>query len=127
MLNQKEMLIVEEYLVNGFNKTQSYKVGYPNQSYSSLRVESCKFFKREDVKEYVEEKIREQVEGVKTLTNKMLINLEYDVFEREVDEEFSWREKQNSQKLMISLLKELDLSEKPKEEVIFISLCEEDD
>ena len=122
MLNQKEMLIVEEYLVNGFNKTQSYKVGYPNQSYSSLRVESCKFFKREDVKEYVEEKIREQVEGVKTLTNKMLINLEYDVFEREVDENFTWKEKQNSQKMMIGLLKQLDINEKPREEEIVIFL-----
>lgn len=122
MLNQKEMLIVEEYLVNGFNKTQSYKVGYPNQSYSSLRVESCKFFKREDVKEYVEEKIREQVEGVKTLTNKMLINLEYDVFEREVDENFTWKEKQNSQKMMIGLLKQLDINEKPREEDIVIFL-----
>ena len=116
------MLIVEEYLVNGFNKTQSYKVGYPNQSYSSLRVESCKFFKREDVKEYVEEKIREQVEGVKTLTNKMLINLEYDVFEREVDENFTWKEKQNSQKMMIGLLKQLDINEKPREEDIVIFL-----
>lgn len=122
MLNQKEMLIVEEYLVNGFNKTQSYKVGYPNQSYSSLRVESCKFFKREDVKEYVEEKIREQVEGVKTLTNKMLINLEYDVFEREVDENFTWKEKQNSQKMMIGLLKQLDINENPREEEIVIFL-----
>ena len=122
MLNQKGMLIVEEYLVNGFNKTQSYKVGYPNQSYSSLRVESCKFFKREDVKEYVEEKIREQVEGVKTLTNKMLINLEYDVFEREVDENFTWKEKQNSQKMMIGLLKQLDINEKPREEDIVIFL-----
>ena len=122
MLNQKEMLIVEEYLVNGFNKTQSYKVGYPNQSYSSLRVESCKFFKREDVKEYVEKKIREQVEGVKTLTNKMLINLEYDVFEREVDENFTWKEKQNSQKMMIGLLKQLDINEKPREEDIVIFL-----
>ena len=122
MLNQKEMLIVEEYLVNGFNKTQSYKVGYPNQSYSSLRVESCKFFKREDVKEYVEEKIREQVEGVKTLTNKMLINLEYDVFEREVDENFTWKEKQNSQKMMIGLLKQLDINEKPRDEEIVIFL-----
>ena len=122
MLNQKEMLIVEEYLVNGFNKTQSYKVGYPNQSYSSLRVESCKFFKREDVKEYVEEKIREQVEGVKTLTNKMLINLEYDVFEREVDENFTWKEKQNSQKMMIGLLKQLDINENPRDEEIVIVL-----
>ena len=122
MINQKEMLIDEEYLVNGYNKTQSYKVGYPNQSYSSLRVESCKFFKREDVKEYVEEKIREQVEGVKTLTNKMLINLEYDVFEREVDENFTWKEKQNSQKMMIGLLKQLDINEKPREEDIVIFL-----
>ena len=122
MLNQKEMWIVEEYLVNGYNKTQSYKVGYPNQSYSSLRVESCKFFKREDVKEYVEEKIREQVEGVKTLTNKMLINLEYDVFEREVDENFTWKEKQNSQKMMIGLLKQLDINENPRDEEIVIFL-----
>lgn len=126
-ITKKEMLIVEEYLYNGFSKVKSYKTQYPNLKPTSLRSESYKFFNKPHIKEYVEKRVEELMENAKQLTNKMLINLEYDCFEREIDEEFSWREKQNSQKLMISLLKELDLSEKPKEEVIFISLCEEDD
>ena len=121
-ITEKEMLIVEEYLYNGFSKVKSYKTQYPNLKPTSLRSESYKFFNKPHIKEYVEKRVEELMENAKQLTNKMLINLEYDCFEREVDENFTWKEKQNSQKMMIGLLKQLDINEKPREEDIVIFL-----
>ena len=124
-LTKKEMLIVEEYLYNGFSKVKSYKTQFPHLKPTSLRSESYKFFNKPHIKEYVESRVEELMGSSKQLTNKMLINLEYDCFEREVDEEFSWREKQNSQKLMISLLKELKVEVNTKDDNITICLLED--
>lgn len=124
---KKEKLIVEEYLYNGFSKVKAYKTQYPNLKPTSLRTEAYKFFNKPHIKEYAESRVEDIMESSKQLTNKMLINLEYDCFERDVDEEFSWREKQNSQKLMISLLKGLDKDGNLKEDnVIEVCIIEED-
>ena len=125
-LTKKDILIVEEYLSNGFNKSKSYQTQYPNHTKKSIGTESSRFFKQPHIREYVEQRLEEEIESKKTLTNKLLSSLDFDCFDREVDEEFTWKEKQNSQKMLIGLLKQLETDEKPKEEVIFISLCEED-
>ena len=55
----------------------------------------------------MEERTAEAVEKAKTLTNMLLINLQYDAFERNIDADFGWKEKQNAQKLMISTIEKL--------------------
>ena len=37
----------------------------------------------------------------------LLINLQYDAFERNIDADFGWKEKQNAQKLMIATIEKL--------------------
>ena len=68
---------------------------------------TTKFFKKEHIKEYLEERTAEAVEKAKTLTNMLLINLQYDAFERNIDADFGWKEKQNAQKLMIATIEKL--------------------
>ena len=55
----------------------------------------------------MEERTAEAVEKAKTLTNMLLINLQYDAFERNIDADFGWKEKQNAQKLMIATIEKL--------------------
>lgn len=107
-LTKKEILICEEYIVNGFHKTNAYASQHPNtKNINSLRTEATKFFKKEHIKEYLEERTAEAVEKAKTLTNMLLINLQYDAFERNIDADFGWKEKQNAQKLMIATIEKL--------------------
>ena len=126
-LTKKDILIVEEFLSNGFNKSKSFATQYPNHTKKSIGTESSRFFKQPHIKEYVEQRLEEQLESKKMITNKLLSSLDYDCFERELDEEFTWKEKQNSQKLLMGLLKQMDFDEKPKEEVIHIHLVEDED
>ena len=55
----------------------------------------------------MEERTAEAVEKAKTLTNMLLINLQYDAFERNIDADFGWKEKQNAQKMMIATIEKL--------------------
>ena len=72
-LTKKEILICEEYIVNGFHKTNAYASQHPNTTnINSLRTEATKFFKKEHIKEYLEERTAEAVEKAKTLISPII-------------------------------------------------------
>lgn len=105
-LTPKEILICEEYFINGFNKTKAYQKGYPNYKGKSIYVESCKYFSKPHIKEYIENRLREIIQSSETITNKLITQLEYDCFERECDEVFTYNHKQKSMEMLIKLIKQ---------------------
>lgn len=128
-LKPKELKIVEEYLINGFIKSKAYKVAYPNQSESSLRTESYKFFKQPHIKEYIEECLKESIGNTETTINKMITQLEYECFEKELDEIFTYNHKQKSMEMLIKLTKQqteiLLLSNSNKDTTIEVCIIED--
>lgn len=117
MLKKKDILIIEEYFINGFNKKLAFQKYHPNQNDASARTESSRFFRKQEVKEYVDNRMNDSITDAKTLTNKLLYNLEYDSFDRDIDYDFTWKEKQASQKMLIGMLEKLDTNGNLKNEL----------
>ena len=55
----KAKRFLEEYVRNGFNATQAYQAIYPNASYETARVRSCKLLKDEKCVKYLREYIEQ--------------------------------------------------------------------
>lgn len=122
-LTNKEMLIAEEYLSNGFKKQTAYKVYYPSQTKGSNNRESYKFFAKEHIKNYIEQKIESNIINSKALSNKILSSLDYDSFEREIDEQFNYSNKQKAQEMLMKMIKQnrvLDGDTNIQQQVIFL-------
>ncbi|MCG9971005.1 terminase small subunit [Christiangramia crocea] len=71
---EKYKLVIDEYLVNGFNGTQAYKKFYPNCSEETAKVNFSKILTITNVADYMKEK-------QKDTSNKLQITLESQILE----------------------------------------------
>lgn len=63
-LTAKQKTFAEEYVRNGYNSMQAYRVAYPDASDNTVRSSAYTVLKREEVKAYIRELQKEYFEAL---------------------------------------------------------------
>lgn len=128
-LTEKERLIIDEYLHNGFNKTKAYSKYHNRDNYTSTKSlcnTALGFFKRPIVKEYINELMNSTIGDRETLINELLYKLKNDYFNRPIDSNYTQSDKNNDLKMLVKIsgidkapkFKEDAISEKDNTEIV---------
>lgn len=118
-LTVKDRMIIDEYLHNGFNKSKAYAKFHSESDYSSpksLYNTALKFFKRQKVKEYLNDLMDSTIGDRETLINELLYKLKDDYFNRPTDSTYTQSDRNNDLKMLVKI-SGIDKAPKFKDEV----------
>ena len=104
MLKEVDYLIIEEYFLNGFNKPKAfkkYKNNYKTQN--SFNNANCLFWQKQEVKDEIKRRLDMTLGEREELIDELLFSLKDRVFNKEVDEFYSYSNKQKDIDLLIKI------------------------
>lgn len=119
MLDDKHLKIIEEYFLNGFNKSKAFEKYNPREKYKnnhSFHQSVHTFFKREDVKAHIKEVMEGSIGSRAELIDELLYQLKENVFCRPTDASYSYADKQKDIQLLIKIAG-IDKAPKFKDEI----------
>lgn len=105
-LNKKDMDIIEEYFANGYNKSKAFEKYNPKSNYKSIGAfynSASAFFRRENVKALIRERRELALGEREELIDELLIKLKENVFLKEVDEFYTYSNKQKDIELLMKV------------------------
>lgn len=101
-LTVKQKNFCEEYVANGYNATKAYNAAYPDAGEGTVRVNSCKLLKRDDIKNYIKQLQKERFEALNISAERIAEKLAEIAFAPKNDQDYT----------ATSQLKALDLLQK---------------
>lgn len=76
-LNEAECIFIAEYLTNGFNGRQAYKIAYPSASESTVSVNAYRILEKARVREIIQSHFNEYLASKKLKLEREIIELYY--------------------------------------------------
>ena len=105
-LTNKDILVIEEYFLNGFNKSAAFAKYNPVEKYKNQQTFNqavYQFFNRTTVKEYIDNTIESTIGDRTELINELLYSLKNNIFRKPIDEFYSYSNKQKDIELLIKI------------------------
>lgn len=97
-------MIIEEYFLNGFNKLRAFEKFRNNyKTRNSLINANCLFWQREEIKQEVNKRLDLIIGEREELINQLLYSLKERVFLKEIDDNYSFSNKQKDIELLIKV------------------------
>lgn len=103
-LTEEEQAIVGEYLMNGFKRKQAYqKFRDYHKNEHSLAMSAQQFFTRPIIKQAIKQRQDYVLGNRDEMLNELLHDLRYNIFYREVEGEYTYKDRQKDIELLIKI------------------------
>ncbi len=117
-LNAKHKLFAEHYVCMNFNGTQAYLVVYEGCSYETAMTQSSRLLKKVEIREYIQQLIREKVSEDLT-PSRILYEMMNIAFNHELDERIRLDALSKLSKLM-----GMEITKVQMEQIVFVGESE---